>query len=107
MDHIYKILNDESLNDNWLDYVSFIDNHDIELWKVIDEFPNYEVSTSGRVRVMVSQRTGNQNVGKVLKVDTSKKYPTVTLKNENKRRTIFIHTLVADAFIPNNHPEKD
>ena len=65
-----------------------------EIWKAINEFPNYEVSTLGRVK--------NISTGKVLKpVLNNTGYYKVILCQNNKHYTKFIHRLVAIEFIPN------
>lgn len=65
-----------------------------EIWKVIPEFPNYQVSNTGLVK---------GKTGKVLKTFIQNGgYEVATLHNEVKRsakRTI--HRLVAEAFIDN------
>lgn len=67
------------------------------MWKVIEGYPKYEVSDDGEVRVVKS--------GKILKksVDT-RGYYKVTLTNSENRKTLFVHRLVAIAFVsnPNN-----
>ncbi len=67
------------------------------MWKVIEGYPKYEVSDDGEVRVVKS--------GKILKksVDT-RGYYKVTLTNSENRKTLFVHRLVAIAFMsnPNN-----
>ena len=64
------------------------------MWKVIDNFPRYEISDYGEVKISKNN--------KVLKksVDSSGYYK-VTLTNNNERKTFFVHRLVALAFIPN------
>ena len=70
---------------------------EVEVWKNIEGFPNYQVSSLGRVR--------NITTGKVLKgVDNGYGYLKVKLFKAGKGYTIKIHRLVATTFIPN--PEK-
>lgn len=64
-----------------------------EEWRVISEFPNYEVSNYGRVRNW-------KGYIKSLKHDRYG-YPTVDLYNNSKRTEKLVHRLVANAFIPN------
>ena len=62
-----------------------------ERWKIIDGYPNYAVSTLGQVMNIKSRR--------VLKGSTSGRIEPV---GERLRRTrMYIHHLVAEAFIPN------
>ena len=64
-----------------------------DFWKAIPEFNGlYEVSIDGKVK---------NKYGKVLKEDCIKGYLRVRLYKEKKYHRIFVHRLVAMAFIPN------
>ena len=64
------------------------------MWKIISDFPNYEVSDIGEVK--------NIKTGKCLKPKKSRYgYLRVTLCNDGFQKTMGIHRLVAIAFIPN------
>jgi hypothetical protein len=68
-----------------------------EVWKFINGYENYEVSSFGRVR--------NIKFGKFLKpVNNSYGYQKVMLRRNNKKYNCNIHRLVAETFIdnPNN-----
>ncbi len=66
----------------------------MEIWKVINGFPNYSVSNEGRVR--------NNKTGKILSpCADSNGYLSVGLCREGKRFTKRVHKLVAETFIPN------
>lgn len=71
------------------------------MFKTIEEFPKYEISTEGEVR--------NAATGYILKPRLDKDgYLRISLKDENgKLKTRFIHRLVAITFIPNplNKPQ--
>ena len=69
-----------------------------QMWRTIEEYPNYEVSSEGEVR--------NVRTGKVMKPVITSGYPRVNVGRENPRT---IHRLVALTFIPNpdNKPEVD
>jgi hypothetical protein len=70
----------------------------MEIWKKIEGFGNYSVSSEGRVK--------NDKI--FLKLSYNKRgYSQVVLWNENKNKIQTIHRLVAQAFIPNpdNKPE--
>lgn len=68
-----------------------------EIWKPIKGFPNYEVSSIGRVKGLNYANTGLPNILKPKK----QPYPTVSLRLNNKNNYIRIHRLVATAFLPN------
>ena len=63
-----------------------------EVWRAIDGYLNYEVSTHGRVR--------NNKNGKILKEDITSIYHRVTLYENIKSRKC-VHKLVAETFIDN------
>lgn len=79
----------------------------MEYWKIIEKFPKYEVSTYGRVRniktqkyIYVKKHTGG--------------YRQVIIAKNGKSYSLYIHRLVAQAFIPNpsnlpcvNHKDED
>jgi hypothetical protein len=67
-----------------------------EIWKPVENFPNYSISSIGRLRTEPN--------GKIRKASISKKgYPRYGLYNGSKKQPIYIaaHRLVASAFIPN------
>lgn len=70
-----------------------------EIWKPIEGYPDYEVSSMGRVKSLNYYHTGKEKILKPI-ID---KYLMVHLNNKSYR----IHRLVATAFIPNpnNLPE--
>ena len=73
-----------------------------EVWKVVDEFPNYMVSNYGKVK--------NCKRNKILKPkDNQRGYLIVNLYNNGKQKHKYIHQLVANAFLenPNNLKEVD
>lgn len=69
-------------------------------WKVIQERPNYSVSSNGEIR--------NDKTGRILKLHlgTSGYYQVMMGR---KTVPLYVHRLVAKAFIdnPNNHPQVD
>lgn len=70
----------------------------MERWLNINEFPNYDVSSDGRVR--------NNRTGRILKPGiTVYGYEIVVLSNEYGRKTKSVHRLVADAFYDGNHDD--
>lgn len=72
-----------------------------EIWKRIEEYPNYEVSNMGRVKNV------NRNII-LTPLDNGKGYKYVQLW-KGGRHKYYIHRLVANSFIPNpeNRTEVD
>ena len=73
-----------------------------ETWKTINGFPDYEVSTYGNVR--------NIKTGKILKPFIKNKqqsYLKVNLYNNGKSKRLYVHVLVAKAFIPDTGHNPD
>lgn len=71
-----------------------------ETWKTINGFPNYEVSTYGNVR--------NVKTGKMLKpFKTGRGYLSVRLFNNGKDYQLYVHVLVAKAFLPDTGHNPD
>ena len=78
-----------------------------ELWKVIEDHPNYMVSTHGNVLNIKRSRLLACPVG-------SNGYRQVLLYNDGKRTNALVHRLVASAFLENpndlrtvNHKDED
>ena len=67
-----------------------------EIWKPIEGYPDYEVSSMGRVK---SLKYGKEKILKNCK--DGKGYLYVNLCKEGKPKNYFIHRLVAQAFLPN------
>ncbi len=64
----------------------------IEQWRLIDGYDNYEISSHGRVR--------NNETSKILKVQTQKDgYVTLGLYKDKKKKRYKIHCLVGSAFL--------
>ena len=75
-----------------------------EIWKQIEEFPNYDVSNLGRIRKQYKN-------GKTIYVGClgTHGYMQVNLSKNNKKKLFLLHKIVANAFITNtnNYPEVD
>lgn len=72
----------------------------MEIWRTINKFPNYIVSNTGKVISLPLER--NFNIGKTIEPSASVKgYLQAHLRVGKKRQTVYIHRLVAEAFIPN------
>jgi hypothetical protein len=82
---------------------------DEEIWKTIEDYPNYDVSNFGNIR--------NNKTSKLLKLQKNYSgYLKITLVSSNKKgsKNCIVHRLVAKAFIPNfdnkptvNHIDKN
>ena len=68
-----------------------------EIWRAVNCFLNYEISSHGRVR--------NAITGKILKPGLTRGYLHIGLMKDKKRHNIYIHRMVADAFIENKDHE--
>ena len=83
-----------------------------EQWKPVNGFENYEISNLGRVKSLNYNHTG---VEKILKSQKDRKgYLAVSLCRDGKVKKLFVHRLVATAFLPNpeglpevNHRNED
>jgi hypothetical protein len=71
----------------------------MEEWRVISDFPNYDVSNLGNIR--------NNKSGKDMKKCAKGGYFHVSLSNEIGRKNCTIHRLVALAFIDNSENKSD
>jgi len=78
---------------------------EIEIWKTIDGYENYQVGDLGNVKSLNYNNTGREGVLKPAK--NHKGYFRVGIMLDNKLGTRSIHRLVALAFIPNpeNKPQ--
>ena len=79
-----------------------------ELWKQIKEYPNYEVSSLGRIKSKKREviRSNGRNYmikEKILNQDISKGYCRVSFFVDGKIKHCLVHRLVAEAFIPNTN----
>lgn len=76
-----------------------------EIWKRIADFPGYMVSNLGRVKSLPRETKGAvkyKTTEVFLKQATNNKgYKWVNLYDGKKKRTVYVHRLVAEAFIPN------
>ena len=77
-----------------------------EIWKTITDFEIYNVSNFGQVM--------NTNTHKIMKLNFKGGYNKISLTNNKIRKSMFVHRLVALAFIENpenksdvNHKDKD
>lgn len=66
----------------------------MEIWKIIDDYPDYAVSTEGRIRKNANKRI-------LATTPDSRGYPAISLKDENGWHTKNVHRLVAKTFIDN------
>lgn len=70
-------------------------NDSVEVWKVVDNYPMYEVSSHGRVRSWSAKKQG-----KCLRLFSDRNgYLQVKLFTERSVKTIGVHVLVLTAFV--------
>lgn len=77
----------------------------MEIWKVIDGFDRYEVSSNGRVKSLYDNFGRRRD--RILTLNHQKTgYYTVTLCKDGKKQVSYVHRLVAETFIlnPNDYP---
>lgn len=73
-----------------------------EHWKPIADFEAYEVSDLGRVRRRLPGNSSQAVVGRLLRPrPTPRGYLQVTLYGNTKPCMLYVHRLVAQAFLPN------
>lgn len=78
----------------------------MENWKKIIGFDQYEVSDLGNVKSVSNPLTTRKE--KILRKGTIKNgYNIVVLTKYKKQNTIYVHRLVADAFIKNKEDKKE
>lgn len=65
------------------------------IWLDIENFPNYEVSSDGKVR--------NKKTGRILKPQLVKGYERVVLSKGNVTKPATVHRLVAGTFFDGDH----
>ena len=71
----------------------------MEIWKDVEEYPNYQVSSEGRVKSLNYNHTGKEKILKSAKDKDG--YLLICLWKEGKPKMFSVHRLVASAFIPN------
>lgn len=78
--------------------------------KIIPEFPNYKINTSGQVFTRYCGKGLSVRLGEwrplTQVVCSSTGYPLVTLCHEGVRKNKRIHRLLMEAFVPNPHNKK-
>lgn len=68
-----------------------------EKWKVIEDYPDYAISSHGRIKRITAAR--GTSTGHILKpAKNSAGYPYTCLRNNGKPKGTFVHTLVLTAF---------
>ena len=62
-------------------------------WRTIKDYPTYQISDTGLVM---------NKLGLIMKLSVSNQgYRRINLRNNNKKKHLYVHRLVAQAFIPN------
>ena len=100
-------LNNNCANLQWIQQYCRTENKKIEviegeIWKDINEFPNYQVSNKGRVKNIITNT--------LIRTTTHNEYVRISLISQKGVRTHFlIHRLIAQSFLenPENKPTVD
>ena len=82
-----------------------LENLEGEIWRNIEGYENYQVSSYGRVK-SIRDRYGNPREKILRQAKMKNGYLYVALCKNGKMKTCYVHRLVAIAFIPNpnNYP---
>lgn len=63
-------------------------------WRIIEEFPNYEITIDGKIRHIKKKKIRKISKG-------ARGYPVVSMRKDGKSYLRTIHVLIARTFIPN------
>jgi len=66
-----------------------------EIWKNLDDYPDYQISCMGNIRSLKWNKT------RILKCHFEDRYMRIRLMKDGKKATERVHRLVAQMFIPN------
>ena len=69
----------------------------LEQWRSIPNYPDYEISNHGRIKRLTTRTC--TFAGKILRTPLRNGYPCVDLCMDGKRKTYFVHILVAAVFL--------
>lgn len=93
---------------------SELNNLEDEIWKVITDYPEYEISTMGRIKYPIRKTIVPYTMRITYGGSSSDGYKTFELRNSNGKKKIAIHRLVAQEFLSNqdnyvivNHKDGD
>ena len=65
------------------------------VWRKIEGYDHYDVSSGGHIR--------NGKTGRILKYCLRNGYPSITLSLNNRKTTVNIHSIVAQTFLKNRY----
>ena len=89
------------------------DMHDLEIYAPIKDFPNYLITSHGRV-FSLKDTHDNYRMKEIKQYKGSNGYLCFSASNKSKKKVLSIHRLVAKSFIPNpynkpqvNHIDED
>lgn len=74
---------------------------EFEEWRVIADWQDYAVSSLGRIKRLTTRNSGV--AGTILAQFLVAGYPAVNLSGGGRRKSVRVHRLVAEAFIPNEN----
>ena len=86
----------------------FVVSQEGEEWKDIEGYDDYLISNKGRVMIKNYRGTGGRRIMSPYGTSQTRNYLQIKLKNnKGKFDSLFIHRLVAEAFIPNPQGKKE
>lgn len=97
----------KSIYDTERKYFDFLCENNIEIWKPVKGFPNYEASTLGRLKIVSSKKLARGDIGMIMKQHISGGYYTVCVHNNEVHDTSRVHRLVATTFVMNVDPKRN
>jgi hypothetical protein len=80
----------------------------MEIWRIIVDFPGYQVSNMGRVKSIPRKSANGRSLrGKVLSPRTDRDgYKDVLLSVNGDHKRVFVHRMVARAFLLEAHTDE-
>jgi len=78
-----------------------------EFWRVNPRFPSYQISSEGKVKRFVRYRNSSPDGSMKIRAYGKFGYQGVCLSEENKKKSILLHRLIAETFLGPCPPDKE